>query len=202
MDGRGPHSSAGIRALTQLGVAVKLAGTNPAVLEKGGIHKLADATEYAPAFKGFEQRVNSMKGLRENNQDVTAQLQTDILVEYQKMLNIDHGQAIEDAARILGTKDVTNFAGGGRRTRRRKTKHRKSRRRRVRGGRLEVFESLAKQGPEVERLVHSVKDHVRSDDAQGAVLDYKALIDLVGQPEAERLLKDIPPAELKKILQV
>lgn len=185
-----------MQTLAGLGAVLNEMGLDPNNVAQGGMPALVDASKYVEHLQVFEQRIGSVKGLLAHGEPVPGDVVDPALEAYKRMLLIDSKRAMEDAKRILASQ------GGRRRrhTRRRKTKRRTSRRRRV-GGKLPVFEKLEQQGPEIDRLVKSVKDHVRSDNALGAVTDYRALINLVGQPEAERLLKDLPPPELAKILQ-
>jgi len=141
---RPPHSNAGMRTLADLVTMLHDLDRDPRVIEQGGLHNIVKADEYVPAFKAFEERVNSAKGLIGHGEVVSPVLQSEIGSKYTNMLQIDHVKAIADADRVFTSPGPTTFASGGRRTRRRKTKHRKSRRRRVRGGRLEVFKSLEK----------------------------------------------------------
>ena len=193
---RNPYSNQRMRTLADLAAALQYLNVDPKNVAQGGLPALVDASKYVEHLKVFEERIGSLKGLLSRGEEVPPEVVDPALEAYKQMLLINHEKAMEDATRILASQ------GGRRRrhTRRRKTKHRKSRRRRV-GGKLPVFAQLEQQGPEIDRLVKSVKDHVRSDNAVGAVTDYRALIKLVGQPEAERLLKDLPPPELAKILQ-
>jgi hypothetical protein len=163
----------------------------PAPIGAPGLGNLAKAGDYVEHQERFHKIIQDIKG-----GNTTHELGEELLDVFQQMLDLDVRKAQTDLEKAEAT-----LRKGGRRTRRRKTKHRKSRRRRVRGGRLPVFENLGKKGDEVTRLVNSIRAYVQKDDALGAVSDYKALIDLVGKSEAERLLMDIPPAELAKILQ-
>ena len=193
---RNPYSNQRMRTLADLAEALQYLNVDPNNVAQGGLPALVDASKYVEHLKVFEERIGSLKGLLSRGEEVPPEVVDPALEAYKQMLLINHEKAMADAERILASQ------GGRRRrhTRRRKTKHRKSRRRRV-GGRPPIFAQLEQQGPEIDRLVKSVKDHVRSDNAVGAVTDYRALINLVGQPEAERLLKDLPPPELAKILQ-
>jgi len=192
---RNPYSNQRMRTLADLAEALRYLNLDPNNVAQGGLPALVDASKYVEHLKVFEERIGSLKGLIARGEEVPPEVVDPALEAYKQMLLINHEKAMADAERILASQ------GGRRRrhTRRRKTKHRKSRRRV--GGRPPIFAQLEQQGPEIDRLVKSVKDHVRSDNAVGAVTDYRALIKLVGQPEAERLLKDLPPPELAKILQ-
>ena len=95
---------------------------------------------------------------------------------------------------VLGTR------GGRRRrhTRRRHTRRRHTRRRR--GGGPQIFRDIAKKGDEVSALVDKIDTCTSKGDGAGALPDAIKLVNLVGYEETERLLKDLPPPELKKIL--
>ena len=193
---RNPYSNQRMRTLADLVAALHDLDMDPNNVAQGGMPALVDASKYVEHLEVFEQRIGSVKGLIANGQPVPGDVVDPALEAYKQMLLIDSKRAMEDAKRILASQ------GGRRRrhTRRRKTKRRTSRRRRV-GGKLPVFEKLEQQGPEIDRLVKSIQDHVANGNRQLAFPDYVRLRGLVGQPEAERLLKDLPPPELAKILQ-
>ena len=119
---------------------------------------------------------------------------------FAKMRELEQAERLPTGKAMRDIGILTRQQGARRRrhTRRRHTRRRHTRRRR--GGGPQIFRDIAKKGDEVSTLVDKINTFTSKGDGAGALPAAITLVNLVGYDETERLLKNIPPPELKKIL--